>query len=76
MQKVAQEIPISKMILETDGPFLAPVPYRGKVNKPEYLLYTAQKIAELRNISLNEVAKQTTLNAERLFHLNQSVVPA
>ncbi len=69
MQQVAREIPLDKMVMETDGPFLAPVPYRGKTNKPEYLLYTAQKIAELRNISLNDVARQTTLNAAKLFQL-------
>ena len=59
------------MILETDGPFLSPVPYRGKTNKPEYLLYTAQKVAELREVSLEHVAKQTTLNAQTIFRLNQ-----
>jgi TatD DNase family protein len=69
MQQVAREMPLEKMILETDGPFLAPVPYRGKTNKPEYLLHTAQKIADLRRISLDEVARQTTANAENLFRL-------
>ncbi|MCL7486613.1 MAG: TatD family hydrolase [Desulfobulbaceae bacterium] len=69
MQQVAREIPLEKMILETDGPFLAPVPYRGKINKPEYLLHTAQKIADLRGISLDEVARQTTANSENLFCL-------
>jgi TatD DNase family protein len=57
------------MILETDGPFLSPVPYRGKTNKPEYLVYTAQKIAELRGVSLDVIARQTTLNAKTLFRL-------
>ncbi len=71
MQQVAREIPLERMILETDAPFLAPVPYRGKTNKPEYLLYTAQKTAELRGISLDEVATQTTANTETLFRLKQ-----
>lgn len=71
LQQVAQEIPLSAIILETDGPFLAPVPFRGKTNRPEYMLYTAEKIALLRNISLDEVAQHTTLNAERLFGLNR-----
>lgn len=70
MQEVAREIPLENMILETDGPFLAPVPYRGKTNKPEYLIHTAQKIADLRGITLEEVARQTTSNAARLFHLD------
>ncbi|HER62667.1 MAG TPA: TatD family deoxyribonuclease [Desulfobacteraceae bacterium] len=69
MQQVAGEIPLEKMILETDGPFLAPVPFRGKTNKPEYLLHTAQKIADLRGVSLAEIARQTTANAENLFRL-------
>jgi len=71
MQQVAREIPLEQMILETDGPFLSPAPYRGKTNKPEYLLYTANKIAEVRGISLDEVAKVTTFNAETLFNLPQ-----
>lgn len=69
MQQVAREIPLQRMILETDGPFLSPVPYRGKINKPEYLVYTAQKIAELRGVSLDAIARQTTLNAKTLFRL-------
>lgn len=71
MQRVAREIPLQSLILETDGPFLSPVPYRGKTNKSEYLLYTAQKIAELREISLDDLAGQTTLNAKTLFRLHQ-----
>jgi TatD DNase family protein len=74
MQQVAREIPLEKMILETDGPFLSPVPYRGKTNKPEYLLYTANKIAELRGITLDEVAKVTTFNAKTLFSLPQEQI--
>lgn len=69
LQQVVRDISLSHIILETDGPFLAPVPFRGKTNKPEYLLFTAQKIAELKNIALEEIALQTTTNAETLFHL-------
>jgi TatD DNase family protein len=69
MQQVAKDIPLERMILETDGPFLSPVPFRGKTNNPEYLIFTAQKIAEVRGISLDEVAKVTTFNAETLFNL-------
>ncbi len=69
LQQVAADIPLEHMLLETDGPFLAPVPWRGKRNKPEYLLYTAQKIADLRNISLTEVARRTSANARSLFRL-------
>ena len=69
LQEVVRNIPLNRIILETDGPFLAPVPYRGKTNKPEYLVFTAKKIADLRNISLEEVARKTTENAENLFGL-------
>ncbi|MDW7773981.1 MAG: TatD family hydrolase [Desulfobulbaceae bacterium] len=69
MQRVVRETPLAHIILESDGPFLAPVPYRGKINRPGYLVYTAGKIAELKKTSLQEVARQTTKNAEALFHL-------
>ncbi|NIA04824.1 MAG: hydrolase TatD, partial [Proteobacteria bacterium] len=69
LQQVAADIPLERMLLETDGPFLAPVPWRGKRNKPEYILHTAQKIADLRNISLAEVALRTSDNARALFRL-------
>ncbi|HHO47557.1 MAG TPA: TatD family deoxyribonuclease [Desulfobacteraceae bacterium] len=71
LQQVARDIPLDHMLLETDGPFLAPVPYRGKINQPGYLIHTARKIAELRGIPLDEVARATTRNAEKLFGLNQ-----
>jgi TatD DNase family protein len=67
MQEVAQKIPLSSMLLETDGPYLAPHPFRGKRNEPAYLIYTAEKIAELRQIDVEELTKQTTANAEKLF---------
>jgi TatD DNase family protein len=69
LQRVARDIPLDHLLLETDGPFLAPVPFRGKINKPEYLLYTARKIAELRGIPLDEIARRTTRNAVKLFRL-------
>ena len=69
LQEVAARVPLSTLLLETDGPFLAPEPWRGKRNMPAYVLYTADKIARLRNLSLEEVARQTTENAERLFRL-------
>lgn len=74
MQQVVINTELDHIILETDGPFLAPVPYRGKQNKPEYLVYTAQKIAELKNIRLEETARQTTANAENLFHLSSKKI--
>ncbi|PIE58562.1 MAG: hydrolase TatD [Desulfobulbus propionicus] len=69
LHEVARKTPLDRLLVETDGPFLAPVPYRGKRNTPSLLLYTAQKIAELRNISLRDIAAATTRNAQTLFRL-------
>lgn len=69
LQEVARTIPLESMLIETDGPFLSPHPLRGKRNEPVNVLYTAACIADLRNISLDEVAKQTTANACKLFQL-------
>lgn len=69
LQKVTREIPLERMLLETDGPFLTPIPFRGKRNRPEYLLYTAAKVAELKNISIEELARQISENTRQLFSL-------
>ena len=66
LHEVAQKIPLESMLIETDAPFLAPVPYRGKTNYPGYTRYVAEKIAELRGISWEEVAIQTTKNYFRV----------
>lgn len=71
-QKVVRNAPLDRLLLETDAPFLAPVPYRGKDNEPSFLLHTAMKIAELRGCSLDEVADQTTANAQRVFGIRGS----
>lgn len=71
LQEVAKNIPLATMVIETDGPFLAPHPYRGKRNEPSYVVHTAQKIAELREIDLPEIARQTTANAEKIFQLQR-----
>ena len=72
LQEVARKVPLEYLVLETDGPFLAPHPYRGKRNEPSYLAYIADRIARLRNISIDEVARQTTLNAENLFNFSST----
>ena len=69
LQEICQLIPLDRLLLETDGPFLAPMPYRGKRNEPAYILYTLEKVANLREISIIEVALQTTQNAQTLFHI-------
>jgi len=69
LQEVASRLPLSCLLLETDGPYLAPVPKRGRRNEPSYLVHTAEKIAQLRGISLDEVAAVTTASACKLFRL-------
>lgn len=69
MAEVAKEIPIEKILLETDAPYLAPVPYRGKRNESSYIPVIAQCIADLRGITIDEVARQTTANAIELFNI-------
>ncbi len=69
LQKVASSIPADRLLLETDGPFLAPVPKRGKRNEPSYLLYIANQVAKLRNTTLEQLAEQTSNNARKLFKL-------
>ncbi len=67
LPKLIEKIPIEKIVIETDSPYLTPVPNRGKRNEPAMVKIVAEKIAEIKNISLNEVAKITTKNAEKLF---------
>jgi TatD DNase family protein len=64
-------VPRDRLLVETDCPFLAPIPYRGKRNEPAYVVETARKVAELWEAPLQEVAAQTTANARRLFRLAQ-----
>ncbi len=67
IQAVAQQIPLSRMLIETDSPYLAPVPHRGKTNEPAYVRYVAEFIATLRGIDVAEVAAATTENYFKLF---------
>ena len=64
---IIKEMPLAHIILETDAPYLAPVPYRGKRNESSYIPIIAQKIAEIKNIPIEEVATVTTSNAEKVF---------
>lgn len=68
--ELVKNTPIERLLLETDSPFITPVPYRGKRNEPSYLLHIAKKIAELKNVSLEELAEITSENARHLFNLN------
>lgn len=62
-------VPDNKLLIETDSPYLTPHPFRGKQNSPKFVKYTAEKIAEIKNISLKELEKITTENAKRLFNI-------
>lgn len=67
LREVAQFVPLDRLLIETDSPYLAPVPYRGKTNNPSYVPYVAQSVAELKGQSLETVALATSDNFERLF---------
>jgi TatD DNase family protein len=67
LRDVARRVPLERCLIETDSPYLAPVPYRGKTNQPAYVPHVAAQLAQLKNCSLEEVAQITSANFERLF---------
>ncbi|PKR82947.1 TatD family hydrolase [Heyndrickxia camelliae] len=69
-KEVAKEIPLSHLLIETDCPYLAPHPYRGKRNEPAYVKLVAEQIAEIKEIAYEEVVAQTSQNAKKLFGIN------
>jgi len=69
MARVAAEVPLDKIILETDAPYLAPMPYRGKTNQPAYVRFVCDKVAELRGVSPAEIEKITDRTCQKLFRL-------
>lgn len=71
LKDVAQRVPLERMLIETDAPFLAPIPHRGKLNQPAYVKHVAEEIALLRGIGIDEVGRRTTENFERLFKLGE-----
>ena len=70
LREVAKKVPLERMLIETDSPFLAPVPYRGKTNEPGLVRYVAEEIGRLRGVSLDEVATATSKNFFRLFKID------
>jgi TatD DNase family protein len=68
MDVVIPDLDLDTIVLETDSPYLAPVPHRGKRNSPTYIPLIATRIAELKRISIEELQSMTTLNAQRLFN--------
>jgi TatD DNase family protein len=69
LQEVVRHIPLERILIETDCPFLAPVPFRGKRNEPSYVKYVAEKIAQLKGLDFNEVAQVTSRNAKAVFKI-------
>ncbi|MCL2669364.1 MAG: TatD family hydrolase [Syntrophaceae bacterium] len=69
LQEVAQKMPLERMLIETDAPYLAPQPFRGKRSEPAYVMETAGRIAALRGVPVAEIQEQTAANARRLFAL-------
>ena len=79
LQDVARRVPLERMLIETDSPYLAPVPHRGKRNEPAFVVETARKLGELRGLSADEVGERTSGNFYKFFKLTEMVeskVPA
>jgi TatD DNase family protein len=70
-REIVKAIPDDYLLIETDAPYLSPEPFRGKRNEPSYLIHTARAIAEMRGITIEDLARITTLNAKRLFKIGQ-----
>lgn len=70
LKEVARQVPLGRLLIETDSPYLAPVPHRGKTNEPAYVVHVAEEIAKLRGLSLTEVAQASSENFKRLFRLD------
>ena len=67
LREAARLTPLDRLLVETDSPYLAPVPYRGKRNEPAYVVETARRLAEIKGMGLEELAEATTRNVARLF---------
>ncbi len=67
LREIARDIPFERLLVETDSPFLAPEPHRGKICEPAYVVRTAEVLAEVKGLGFNEMARQTTVNFFRLF---------
>jgi len=68
-KEVAKYVPLESLLIETDCPYLAPEPFRGKRNEPKYIKYTAEEIAKIKEIDLEEIAYSTSINAKKLFNI-------
>ena len=73
LKEVASQLPLDRILVETDSPYLAPIPYRGKINQPAYVKHVAEELSRIRNISLDEIMEATTANFFRLFNTANSL---
>ena len=69
LDEIIKSLPLEKILIETDAPYVAPIPYRGKRNEPAYVIEVAKKIANIKNLSLEEIKRQTFQNALRFFRI-------
>ena len=69
LSNTVSKIPLNNLLVETDSPYLAPSPYRGKTNEPSYIIHTIEKLSEIKNISKENIISQTTNNFKKLFNL-------
>ena len=70
LAEVYRTVPLDRVVLETDSPYLAPVPYRGKTNQPKYIRQIAERLAEVRGMSLAQLTEVVAGNVKRIFHLS------
>ena len=67
LRDIARQIPLERLLIETDSPYLAPVPFRGKRNEPAFVVQVAGMLAEIRGLTIEEIGMSTTINLKRLF---------
>jgi TatD DNase family protein len=72
LQSTCKEVPLDRMLIETDSPYLAPIPYRGKINEPAWVAKVGEFIANLKGIPIEELANQTSINFYQCFHIDRS----
>ena len=75
LRDIARDVPVDRLLVETDSPYLAPVPFRGKPNEPSYVAHTAQTLANVRGMSADALATQTTENFFRLYSKVPRIAP-